>query len=265
MVKYSEPIRGIDFHCHVDLYPNPTEVIAACEREQIATLAVTTTPKAWPQNRRWTEGSRYVFSALGLHPELVGERHREIALLEEYIKESHFIGEIGLDGSPQYYKHWQVQVEIFTRALEAAQRLGRRIVSIHSRRAASKVVECLEERTTSDRVLPILHWFSSSIAVGRKAASIGCYFSINHQMLEHNRGVRLVRSLPEDRLLTETDAPLTSMGERKSEPADVIMTTERLAVVRDISVVELRRILRANAMRVFGFTNVRSGLSHLST
>lgn len=259
-MKGIEPIRGFDFHCHVDLYPDPTRVIAACERKGIVTLAVTTTPKAWLQNRRWTRGSRYVFPALGLHPELVGERHHEIALLEEHMKESRLIGEIGLDGSRQYQKSWQAQVEVFTRALAAAQHLGGRVLSIHSRRAESKVVESLKEYTTADRVLPILHWFSGSITVGHKAASIGCYFSINQHMLEHERGRRFVKSLPEDRLLTETDAPFTSMGDRKSEPADVIMTTERLAVARGVSVADLKRILRSNAMRVFYFIGARSDI-----
>ena len=259
-MKDGGPIRGFDFHCHVDLYPDPPRVIAACERERIVTLAVTTTPKAWLQNRQWTEGSRYVFPALGLHPELASERHGEIALLEEHMGERRLIGEIGLDGSPKHRRSWRIQVEVFTRALTAAQRLGRCVVSIHSRRAASEVVECLEEHTTADRVLPILHWFSGSIAVGRKAASLGCYFSINHRTLEHESGLRLVRSLPEDRLLTETDAPFTSVGTRKSEPSDVIMTTKRLAVARDLSVAELRSILGANARQVFCFADVRTGM-----
>ena len=250
-------IRGFDFHCHVDLFPDPAGVIAAFEKKRIVTLAVTTTPKAWPQNQRWAEASRYFYPAPGLHPELAGERHREIALLEEYMKESRLIGEIGLDGSPQHRKSWPVQTEIFARALTGAQRLGGRVVSIHSRRAANEVVRCLEEHTTPDRVLPILHWFSGSIAVARKAASLGCYFSINHRTLEHKTGLALVRSLPEDRLLTETDAPFTSVGDRKSEPGDVIGTAERLAAARDISVAEMRVILGANARRVFAFGDVK--------
>ena len=50
------------------------------DRERVLTLAVTTNPKAWPQNRRWTAASSSVHAAVGLHPELVGERHGEIGL-----------------------------------------------------------------------------------------------------------------------------------------------------------------------------------------
>ncbi len=250
-------VRGVDFHCHVDLYPNPIEMIAACDSARIVTLAVTTTPKAWFQNQRWTKLSRYVFPALGLHPELVSNRHREIALLEEHIEMSRFVGEVGLDGRPQFRKSWQLQAEVFVRALSAAERYGGRVISIHCRRAAGEVVRCIESHTTSGNVLAILHWFSGSETVGCRATELGCYFSINHQTLESERGLNLVRSLPEDRLLTETDGPLTHMGNRKSEPHDVLVTMERLADARGISVATMRDVLTENARRVLRFANVR--------
>jgi len=250
-------VRGVDFHCHVDLYPNPTEMIAACDSARIVTLAVTTTPRAWFQNQRWTKLSRYVIPALGLHPELVSKRHREITLLEEHIEMSRFVGEVGLDGRPQFRKSWQLQAEVFVRALSAAERYGGRVVSIHSRRAAGEVVRCIERNTTSENVLAILHWFSGSVTVGCKATELGCYFSINHQTLESERGLNLVKSLPEDRLLTETDGPLTFMGNRKSEPQDVTVTTERLADARGLSVATMRDVLTENARRVLRFANVR--------
>jgi len=64
------------------------------------------------------------------------------------------VGEIGLDGSPQYRKHWNRQTEVFVRALTAAERVGGRVVSIHSRRAANEFVSCLEQHTTRARLLP---------------------------------------------------------------------------------------------------------------
>lgn len=249
-------IRGFDFHCHVDLFRDPVATIRACDEKKIGTLAVTTTPKAWPQNRLWAEKSCYVYAAVGLHPELVGERHGEIALLEDYMKESRLVGEIGLDGRPQHRRNWPAQMEVFVRALACAQALGGRVVSIHSRRAAGEVVKCIEEQTTPERVLPVLHWFSGSVSDARRAADLGCYFSINGRTLEHESGLALVRSLPEDRLLTETDAPFTLVGNRKSEPADVIATGELLAAVRNIPVAEMRKTLAANAGRVFAFGGV---------
>jgi TatD DNase family protein len=205
-------VRGFDFHCHLDLYPNPAAVIASCEENRIATFAVTTTPKAWPQNRKWAAQRVYTHPAVGLHPEVVGTRYGELALLEEYIKESRLVGEIGLDGSPQHRKNWDQQMTVFVRALTLAQRLGGRVVSIHSRRAANEVIKCLTQHVTPERVVPILHWFSGSVSGARKAAELGCYFSVNTRMLEHDSGILLVRSLPEERLLTETDGPFTTFS-----------------------------------------------------
>lgn len=249
----STPARGFDFHCHVDLLPDPMATIAACERGRIFTLAVTTTPKAWAQNRRWTAGCRYVHAALGLHPELAGERHTEIDLLERLMTETAFIGEIGLDGSPQHRNSWQVQREVFIRTLSAAQRLGGRVASIHSRRAAREVLRCLTEHTTPQRVLPILHWFSDAVTLARQAAEQGCYFSINHRMLSSKSGAAVVRGLPTDRVLTETDAPFTNRTDRESEPLDVVTTVKELAEVRGVPVDEMATILAANAARVLAF------------
>ncbi len=248
--------NGFDFHCHLDLYPDPAAMIAACEEDGIVTLAVTTTPKAWPQNRKWTIKSSHVHAAVGLHPELVGERYGELPLLEECIKDSALVGEIGLDGSPQYRKHWDRQTEVFVRALTAAERVGGRVVSIHSRRAANEVVSCLEQHTTRARLLPVLHWFSGSIGAARKAAHLGCYFSINRRTLEHDAGIALVKSLPDDRLLTETDGPFTEIGTRKSEPLDALETGRQLAAIRGASWTEMQRVLAANAARVFAFAGI---------
>jgi len=239
--------NGFDFHCHVDLFPDPAALIADCDRHRIVTLAVTTTPKAWTQNR-----------ALGLHPELAGERHGEIALLEQLMEDTSFVGEIGLDGSPQHRQTWNVQKQVFTRALQTAQRLGDRVLSIHSRRAAREVLACLAETTTSERVRPILHWFSDNVSVAKKATEHGCYFSINHRMLVADSAIKVVRYLRSDRLLTETDAPFTEIDGGKTEPRDVPTTIEKLAELRAVSVAEMSETLHANASRVFAFV----GLDH---
>ena len=249
--------QGYDFHCHLDLFPDPAAAMADCEKHRVVTIAVTTTPRAWAQNKRWTAGKRYVFAAVGLHPELAGERHHEIELLERLMPESAFIGEIGLDGSPRHRNTLPVQRQIFIRVLQTAQRLGGRVASIHSRRAAQQVLECLETHTTTARVLPILHWFSDSASIAKRAVEQGCYFSINHRMLTSASGTALVRSLPADRLLTETDAPFTETDGHKSEPKDVLATSSSLAGLRGVSMAEMSEAVRANAARVFAFAGFR--------
>ncbi|MEY9524362.1 Tat protein secretion system quality control protein TatD with DNase activity [Bradyrhizobium japonicum] len=97
-----QSIEGYDFHCHVDLDKDPRATIARCDAERVFTLAVTTTPKAFSTNAEWARTSSYVFPAVGLHPELVGERFNELPLVLSLLSETAFIGEVGLDGSPQH-------------------------------------------------------------------------------------------------------------------------------------------------------------------
>ena len=76
--------RGVDFHCHLDLYPDHEAAIARAEAAGVYTLTVTTTPKAWPRNFQLTRDTRFVRAALGLHPQLAAERAAELPLWEHY-------------------------------------------------------------------------------------------------------------------------------------------------------------------------------------
>jgi TatD DNase family protein len=248
--------RAFDFHCHVDLFPDPKALIAAYERDNIVTLAVTTTPKAWSHNQQWTDGSRYVYAAVGLHPELVGERHAEIALLESLMDETPFVGEVGLDGSPQHRRNFQTQTQVFSRVLSRAQSLGSRVLSIHSRRAPHQVLKSIAKHTTIDRVLPILHWFSGSLSLAQQALTLGCYFSVNRPMVQKPSGLALLRTLPPDRVLTETDAPFTSVKHDKSDMLNLVTLAEHLANIYQIPAHDIRTLLAANAERVFAFAGI---------
>ena len=252
-------IRGFDFHCHIDLHPYPAALIGRCEEERVAVLAVTTTPRAWPQNRIWTQDSAYVHAAVGLHPELVSERYTEIELLQQRIGESHLVGEIGLDGTPKHRASYEKQKDVFTRSLATSQRHRGRVVTIHSRRAVRDTISLIEEHTDPENVLCILHWFSGSLAQAKRAAAVGCYFSVNTAMLTNDRGRTLVRSLPGDRLLTETDSPFMMIDRRKSSPIDSIDTLVELAALNDEPVGEARKRITQNAGCVFRFAGIELG------
>src|SRR5258706_315068 len=109
--------RFVDYHCHLDLYPDYVNQFLACTDKEIATLAVTTTPRAWPRNRELAQSSPYVRVGLGFHPQLVAERAAEFPLFKEYFSETRFIGEVGLDASPRYYKSYSEQKAIFEEIL----------------------------------------------------------------------------------------------------------------------------------------------------
>lgn len=200
----------VDFHCHVDLYPDHAHQIDACERAALYTLAVTTTPKAWKSNHELTVQTKYVRAALGLHPQLVAERASELSLWDDLLPQARYIGEVGLDASPRYFRSLQLQQEVFHHILVAAAKAGGRVLSVHSVRAATKVLDSVEKhfpRGVAGKV--VLHWFTGTLSEARRAVDLGCLFSVNRAMLRKENSLKTVTALPNERLLTETDGPFT--------------------------------------------------------
>ena len=103
----------VDFHCHLDLYPDHQAAVREAEEAGVYTLTVTTTPQAWPRNHEIAQCTRHVRAALGLHPQLVAERASEIELWERYLPETRYVGEVGLDAGPRFYKSFELQKEVF--------------------------------------------------------------------------------------------------------------------------------------------------------
>src|SRR3546814_2292306 len=95
----------VDFHTHLDLYPDLARAIAACDRKRVATLAVTTTPKAFERNVELSADSDFVGVGLGLHPQLVADRHLELDLFEKLLPRTRYVGAIGLDRGPRPEAH----------------------------------------------------------------------------------------------------------------------------------------------------------------
>lgn len=222
-------VAFVDFHCHLDLFPYPVSAVADAEEAGVYTLTVTTTPKAWPRNYELTHKTKYVRAALGLHPQLIAERSAEIKLWEEYFPQARYIGEVGIDAGPRYYRSIDLQTEIFVRILQRCAEDGNKILTVHSVRATKLVLDLIESHLPRQQGQVVLHWFTGSKSEARRASDLGCYFSINAAMMRNERGCSLVASLPSDRLLTETDAPFTRINDRPTSPTDVKGTVEMLA------------------------------------
>lgn len=236
----------VDFHCHLDLYPDFPGIVAECEAAQIRTLAVTTTPRAWPYNVERLRDSRYVRAALGIHPQLAAKEKGSLKLFERYLPEARYIGEIGLDASPAHYKTLDLQKKYFEHILRVCAEYGGKILTIHSVRAARTVLDLLEATVLPGSAGVVLHWFTGTRADLRRAAELGCYFSVNATMLRAGRTKALVAEIPLDRLLTETDGPFTEIEGRKSRPTDIERAVVRLSELRSVSPTEMRQRIGAN-------------------
>ena len=200
----------MDLHTHLDLYPNALELAREVNKTNIFTLCVTTSPRAWLATARVFGQFLNIEVGLGLHPEIVANKYGERDVLLQGISLARYIGEIGLDGSPQYAPFRLRQKQIFENVLTEASRVGGRILSLHSRRAVSDVLSALKNHPKAGTA--VLHWFSGSVHELNDAIDLGCYFSVNTLMASSERGARLISLMPRDKVLPESDGPFAVKG-----------------------------------------------------
>jgi len=201
----------IDFHCHLDLYPDPAGVVDECRRRGLYILSVTTTPAAWKGTRALaSDDAPRIRTALGLHPQLAHERRGELPLFDELLPKVRYVGEIGLDGAPEFRLHWDAQITVFEHILVQCAAAGGRIMTVHSRRASSAVLDRVAAFPGAGAF--VLHWFSGSAHDLDRAAKLGCWFSVGPAMLRGERGRALAARMPPERVLTESDGPFAQLG-----------------------------------------------------
>lgn len=231
----------IDFHCHIDLYPDPKKVIELIDEAKIYVLSVTTTPKAWSKTNLLSKGKPRIRTALGLHPQIAHERLNELGLFDRLINETKYVGEVGLDGSPELKQHFPAQLQVFEHILRTSTNAGGKILSVHSRRAEAQVLDALGLFPKAG--VPVLHWFSGSKKQLQRAIDMGCWFSVGPAMLRSANGKSLVQLMPRNRILLESDGPFVKVSSRPALPTDMELVAKELGVLWSLSVAETKQIL----------------------
>lgn len=234
----------IDFHCHLDLYPNPLAVRDECVKRGMYVLSVTTTPSAWKGTSALGTETARIRTGIGLHPQLAHERRNELELFDSVVTKTRYVGEIGLDGSPEFRRYWDIQVDVFEHILGKCREAGGRIMSIHSRRAAGQVLKYL--KTFSGAGTPVLHWFSGSLRELDTAIALGCWFSVGPAMLSGQNGRMIAGRLPKDRVLTESDGPFAQLNGEATKPWDVERAVGDLAVIWSVPQQDVEQLLNRN-------------------
>jgi TatD DNase family protein len=238
----------IDFHCHLDLFAEPQQIVGECVQRELYVLSVTTTPSAWKGTSQLVAGAKRIRIALGLHPELAAERKHELDLFDSLLPETRYVGEIGLDGTPALKRFWADQVYVFEHILAACETAGGKIISIHSKRAATEVLDRLE--AFKNVGIPVLHWYSGTQNELNRAIDLGCWFSIGPAMLAGDKGRALASRLPRERILTETDAPFAMVAGRALYPWDAKLAVNSMASMWGAEERDVEDTLRDNLRRL---------------
>lgn len=219
----------MDFHCHIDLYKHPREVYRQAVERNDFTWLVTTSPKAFVATSSALGHSDKVLISPGLHPEIAGMRADELGLLLEQMAHCKGVGEVGLDGSSRYRSTYAVQQSVFSAVVARSAELGGRVLSIHSRAAASDVLNELVRH--SGFGVAVMHWFSGSVSELRTAAAMGCWFSVGPAMFNTANCRRLVAAMPRNFVVPESDGPFAKIN---GEPLMPWCEEQTVALLSDV-------------------------------
>jgi TatD DNase family protein len=248
----------VDSHCHLD-FPDFAEERAAVIARALAAgigamLTIGTRLDQFAEVRAIAESDPRIWCSVGVHPHeavdhdaLGADRLLALAAHPRVVG----IGECGLDFhyglSPR-----EVQERVFRIHIAAAKASGLPLI-IHAREADSEIAAILAD----ERPPPgVLHCFTAGRTLAETALALGFYISISGIVTFKNAAAlrEIVRDIPSDRLLVETDAPYLAPVPhrgRRNEPALVAVTAEFVARLRGIEPDRLASETTANFFRLF--------------
>jgi TatD DNase family protein len=207
----------VDAHCHIDLYPNPLEIAIECERLGIYTICVTNLPSHFIQGKRHLQNFKRVRIAIGMHPLYTARHSQEYDLFNEFLEQTSYVGEIGLDFSKEGVATKTEQIKCFEFVLGHVANKSK-ILSLHSRGAEKEVLNYLCEFDISSA---IFHWYSGPISLINEIVTGGFMFSVNSAMTKSKKGQEIIKNIPLSHLLTESDGPFIKVGNKIGKPSDL--------------------------------------------
>jgi len=203
----------------------------------------------------------FVYPALGLHPWRLANLEssqidENLRFIERNIAAAIAIGEIGLDYDKRVVKvaPKELQKDVLRRLLSLAKKYAKPAI-IHSRYAWKDAFQLVRDAGI-DKV--VFHWFTGFSSVLRDIISSGYFISATPAAEYHEEHRRAIKETPLDKLLLETDCPVTYGREIKyeSKPADVMRSLKAAVQLKGVDESTIAEQTTRNAIDFFSL-NVR--------
>jgi TatD DNase family protein len=251
----------IDSHCHLN-YPGLVEdeggvLERARARGVGGFLNISTRQREWADVVAGAERHPDVWASIGVHPH-EADAHPDLGTQALVDAAQHpkvvAIGECGLD---YYYdkSDRDSQKARFRAQIEAA-RLTDLPLIIHTRDAEEDTAQILAEEAGKGGVRGVLHCFTGTQWLADRGLEIGFFISLSGIVTFKNAKElqEVAKTIPEDRLLVETDSPFLAPVPHRGkpcEPAYVADTAAFVAGLRGVSPEALAEQTSANFFRLF--------------
>lgn len=253
--------KYLDAHTHLMNYtgegiaPTAHEAALAMQARGMAAWAMSVDVQDYRQATRDRAGCPLVPLAFGVHPWRAHTVANDLSSLDEGLESCWMVGEIGLDGRWAQAQYRHTQLPVLRYQLAAAKRRGVP-VNLHGNGAE---VELLAELRRARLDAPmVLHWFDGPLALLREFLALGCTCTVSCNVGEDAHAALLCRHIPLDRLLCETDGPvsigwvrLRAMQAQDYDVANIRRVYRMAAAVRGLPPEELRKAVNDNAARIW--------------
>ncbi len=251
----------VDSHCHLDfpgLIDDLDGVLARARAADVAAMLTISTRLSTFRDVLALAGAHdNLWCSTGVHPHQSGEEGPSTP--DDLIKNAAHskviaIGEAGLDYHYDYAPR-EAQAVGFRAHIEAAQATGLPLV-VHTRDADADTLAILAEGLARAPYGCVIHCYSSTPDLGRRAIEMGFYLGIGG-VLTFKRSDELratVKDVPRERVLLETDSPYLAPVPKRgkpNEPAYAAYVAEVLAEVWEIEKDEVARMTTGNFYRLF--------------
>jgi TatD DNase family protein len=245
-------------HLHFDQYQSDIDaVIERARAENIQRiLTLGTNLESSRASLNIAKKFDLVFAAAGIHPtDILGTQPEDSLEIKELVQKEQkilAIGEIGLD---LYWKEVPLdkQIPVFENMLEIAAELGYPVV-IHNREAQAEMRQFFRDRSISS-LKGVMHSFSGTVEDARFYLEKGLHISFTGVVTFKNfKEIDLVKMIPLDRLLLETDSPFLTpepFRGKRNEPSNVRFIAQKLSEIHNLSLQEIGKITSQNANRLF--------------
>ena len=250
----------VDSHCHLD-FEDLGDINAVMDRARAAgvgiCLSISTEMKTFPAVRAVAERYPDVWCSVGVHPhEAEKEPLADAAPLLAEAGHAKVVG-IGETGLDYYYEHAPraAQQENFRIHIAAGRQMGLPVI-VHTRDADDDTIAILEDEMGKGAFTGLIHCFTGTQRLADAALALGLSISVSGiATFKNTQALRdVIKSVPLDRLLVETDAPFLApmpLRGKTNEPAFVVHTASMLAELKGVSESELAAITTANFLRLF--------------
>ncbi|MCA9487620.1 MAG: TatD family hydrolase [Nanoarchaeota archaeon] len=243
-----------DIHAHLDYFKDEEieELVKNAEKANLRIIIGNSTDlESCKKSLEISKKYKIVKFAAGLYPNPKLTK-KNLEEFEDFVlknkKEIVAIGEIGMDFKEFPLSSKNNQKKVFEFQLKLAQKLSIPII-IHSRKAEKEVIEILKNYP---KVKKIMHCFSAKFKLIREANEIGCYFSIPPNVVRSEHFQKMVKELPKEKMLLETDSPyLSPFPGKQNQPAYAFETVKMISLLWKMPVEGVEKILWENYERVF--------------